>query len=166
MTGRGNRLSIFVLLLTFGVVAGVRAEADRQTQPSRGDSTAVKNPKAAMLRSLLVPGWGQFYNGQWLKGVLIAGAEIGLTANAVVLNQWAQQTTDEVERFYYQDSRNLSYWLLAGTVLFSVVDAFVDAHLYHFDESPDLSLLVVSQEERFTSLIDRSCRLRWSLPLP
>jgi hypothetical protein len=117
-----------------------------------GDSAAVKNPKGAMLRSLAVPGWGQFYNGKWFKGILVAGTEIGLVANAAIMNQWAKEAVDENERFYYTDSRNLSYWLLAAAILYSVVDAYVDAQLYDFDESPNLSIQFIPNRERFTFL--------------
>ncbi|RPH89782.1 MAG: hypothetical protein EHM72_19915 [Calditrichaeota bacterium] len=113
--------------------------------PEPVDSVQVKNPKTAMLKSLVVPGWGQFYNGKWFKGILIAGTEIGLVANAVAQNQFAQQATDADERFFYEDNRNLSFWLLGAALLYSVADAYVDAQLFAFDESPDLSLNLTSR---------------------
>ena len=102
-------------------------------------STAIKSPTGAMLRSLFVPGWGQLYNGKWFKALVIGGTEIGLVANAVYQNQMATKANDPLEREWYIDNRNLSYWWLLGTILFSMADAYVDAHLYHFDESPNLS---------------------------
>ena len=101
--------------------------------------TATKSPTGAMLRSLFVPGWGQFYNDKWFKALVIGGTEIGLVANAVYQNQMAAKANDPLEREWYIDNRNLSYWWLLGTILFSMADAYVDAHLYHFDESPNLS---------------------------
>lgn len=112
-----------------------------------GDTLKPKNPTGAMLRSIVVPGWGQFYNGKWFKGLVIAGAEIGLVANAVVLNQWANQAETEEEYLFYIDNRNLSFWLLGATILYSMADAFVDAHLADFDESPDLSLRIYRQRD-------------------
>lgn len=129
------------------------------------DSAVVKNPKGAMYRSLAVPGWGQFYNGKWVKGILIAGTEVGLVANAVILNQWAKEAVDETERFYYTDSRNLSYWLIAAAILYSMADAYVDAQLYNFDESPNLSMQLIPNRERFTFAVNKTWSLCLSLPL-
>ena len=84
--------------------------ADQTNRPHVAqDSLSVKNPTGAMLRSLAVPGWGQFYNGKWFKGILVAGAETGLVANALVLDQWAKNSATENERLYYLDNRNLSF---------------------------------------------------------
>jgi hypothetical protein len=101
---------------------------------------AVKSPKGAMLRSLCVPGWGQLYNGKWFKALLAAGTEFGLIANAVVQNQYAVKSQTELEKEFYQDNRRLSLWWLGAALLYSITDAYVDAQLYHFDESPSLSL--------------------------
>ncbi len=102
-----------------------------------------KNPRGAMLRSIFVPGWGQFYNGKWFKGIVIAGTECGIVINSIIQNEYANNSVTSLEREFYLDNRNLSYWWLAGAILYSAIDAYVDAHLYDFDESPDLSLNLV-----------------------
>ena len=104
------------------------------------DASTIKSPTGAMLRSLAVPGWGQFYNEKPLKGVVIAGGEIGLIANAILQNQWAQNATTPAAKAFHRDNRGLSLWWLAGVMLYSVVDAYVDAHLYDFDSSTSLAL--------------------------
>jgi TM2 domain-containing membrane protein YozV len=103
-------------------------------------STVKKSPKGAMIRSLLVPGWGQFYNGKWFKGIIAVGAEAGLVANAYYLDYRLNQSTTDYEREFYRDNRNLSYWWLGAAIILSMLDAYVDAQLYDFDESEDLSL--------------------------
>ena len=119
-----------------------RQATKTQEEPTvQKDSVAVqKSPRGAMLRSLFVPGWGQLYNGKWLKAIVIAGAEIGLIANAIIQNQLAVQATNIYEREFYQNNRGLSLWWLGGVILYSMADAYVDAQLYNFDESPDLSV--------------------------
>jgi hypothetical protein len=107
-------------------------------EPASSDTARTKSPSGAMLRSLAVPGWGQFYNEQWLKGICVAGAELGIIANAFVQNHLADRAVTKEEREFYLDNRNLSYWWLAGIILLSMADAYVDAHLYGFDESIDL----------------------------
>jgi hypothetical protein len=121
---------LFLLAWLFAVAAGAA--------PAAKDS--VKSPTGAMLRSLAVPGWGQWYNGKKFKAVLAAGGELGLVVDAIWLNQMAVRATNEYDRLYYQDNRSLAIWWLAGVILFSMADAYVDAHLYKFDESPVLSL--------------------------
>lgn len=137
------------ILIIFFSVAGLQSQQSDPTLqkpatgvPSRADvdsTKELKSPRGAMLRSMALPGWGQFYNEKCFKGVLIAGTELGLITNAIIQNQLAQRASSEYDRLFYQDNRNLSFWWLAGVILFSMADAFVDAHLYHFDESPNLS---------------------------
>jgi len=142
-------LLVFVFQLSVLIHAGFvfaqkpdSANVETITQPdsATADSSKTKSPRGAMLRSIFVPGWGQFYNGKWFKGVLIAGTEIGLVANAIIQNQYAVHSTTLLEKEFYVNNRNLSFWWLAGAILYSAVDAYVDAQLYHFDESPDLSV--------------------------
>ncbi|NLP12480.1 hypothetical protein GX408_18930 [bacterium] len=107
-------------------------------QPSAADS--IKSPTGAMLRSLAVPGWGQWYNGKKFKAVLLAGGEIGLAADAVILNQLAARSDHQQDRAFYRDNRSLAIWWLAAVILYAMADAYVDAHLHGFDESLELSI--------------------------
>jgi hypothetical protein len=122
----------WLLLLLWLIAAAVGAA------PAAKDS--VKSPTGAMLRSLAVPGWGQWYNGKKFKAVLAAGGELGLVVDAIWLNQLAVRSSNEYDRLYYQDNRSLAIWWLAGVILYSMADAYVDAHLFKFDESPALSM--------------------------
>lgn len=150
-----NKLLVLTFLLVFVFPLSTLMQADfvfaqkpdstivetlTQSDSVSTDSSKTKSPRGAMLRSIFVPGWGQFYNGKWFKGIVIAGTEIGLVANAVIQNQYAVNSTTLLEREFYVNNRNLSFWWLAGAILYSAVDAYVDAQLYHFDESPDLSV--------------------------
>ncbi len=129
MSKRGTTgLLLLVLLIAATAHAG----------PAVRDS--IKSPTGAMLRSLAVPGWGQWYNGKKFKAVLAAGGEIGLVADAIWLNQLAVRAGNEYDRMYYKDNRSLAIWWLAAVILYSMADAYVDAHLYKFDESPALSM--------------------------
>ena len=127
-----KKIAHTILILLFLAAPGLRA------QQAKPDSS--KSPKSAMLKSFLVPGWGQFYNGKKLKGVIIAGGEIALLANAIALNQYAQSAETELDRLYYADNRNLSLWWLGAVIIYSMVDAYVDAHLYAFDEDVRLDI--------------------------
>jgi hypothetical protein len=79
-----------------------------------------------MLRSLALPGWGQFYNRRPVKGALIAAAE---TASAAAFFVRRRQLADEVVPAGQAPKRNLFLLTTIGVLFYSAVDAFVDAHL-------------------------------------
>lgn len=117
--------------------------------------TIVKSPTGAMIRSIIIPGWGQWYNQKKFKALLIFGTEVGLLSNSIYLNQKYRASTTDWDREFYINNRNLSTWWLVGTILFSVADAFVDAHLFKFDESTDLSSRIISpsMNDRYSGLL-------------
>ena len=117
--------------------------------PAYADSTEVSSPKwrpspgGAALRSLAFPGWGQAYNGRPLKSVIVGAVEEGLIFGIVREHQLfrdARQYNDESAASVYKDQRNRFVWILAGWLIYSSVDAYVDAHLYDFDVSDQLSI--------------------------
>ncbi|MBN1542360.1 hypothetical protein JW992_09465 [candidate division KSB1 bacterium] len=137
---------LILLMVIFSAPAAAQTAADSA-------AAITKSPSGAMMRSLVLPGGGQFYNDKWLKGLAIAAAEIGCIANAVVQNQYAVREEIPYYREIYRDRRNLSFWWLAGIILYSMADAYVDAHLYNFDESESIAfnLGMNSSEMRYTA---------------
>jgi hypothetical protein len=127
------------------------AIGDSSRTVTASDSVTYPSPRTAMWRSALIPGGGQFYNGKWIKGTLVAVAELGCVANAIYQNQRVVNSASDYERAVYRDRRNLSYWWLAGIILYSMADAYVDAHLLQFDSSKDLTLDVHMDSYRFSA---------------
>jgi len=115
-----------------------------------------KSPRTAMICSLMFPGLGQLYNGKKFKALVFFGGEIGLLYNSIYLNQKYKESTDDFVKNFYIENRNLSNWWLVGVVLISILDAYVDAHLYSFDESPDLSIKYVPFENNQRILLSFS----------
>jgi hypothetical protein len=125
---------------------GIRA---RRVAPSTAKPSRFSQPRWVMLRSLVVPGWGQAANGAWLKAGVIAAGE-GLLVWKVVddqreLNRLAADVTrsenvgnaDQVESAivaynHKLDAATTREYLLGAVVLYSLVDAYVDAHFRHF----------------------------------
>jgi len=118
-----------------------------------------KSPTGALLRSVVFPGGGQFYNGKYLKGVTVFGVETTFLTLAIVewrrmnIHQRNFQNPEHPDRYrefeqfkFYEDRRNLFLWITAGVVFLSMFDAYVDAHLYNFDKEKvrDLSLSLIS----------------------
>ncbi len=160
-------LLILTLLLTTAVAAAhpvggpqrfsSAALAATQPVPADRDTTMSKNPTGAMIRSAVFPGWGQWYNGKKWKAALVFAVEVGLVANAVRLNQKVVKSTRQDEREFWQDQRNLQFWWLLAAKLLSMLDAYIDAHLADFDESP--TVVSVMPET------DGAVRLRVAWPL-
>jgi len=106
-------------------------------------------PRWVMLRSLAVPGWGQLHNGSWLKAVLLGGGETAIISGLVeddrrIRRLRAQADAARAEgdndgfnaavdaynqRLNHFVSRQ---WLLGGLLVYSLMDAYVDAHFKDF----------------------------------
>ncbi len=146
-----HKLKIVIFILLLSAIAF--AQEKDENKATKTGLKKYPSPAGAMLRSLVVPGWGQAYNKQWFKAGLFAAAEIGLITNAIIQNQYKQKATSWAEREYYRNNRSLSLWWLAGVVLYSMGDAYVDAHLYHFDDDKSLSFdMKIEKQTILTSM--------------
>jgi hypothetical protein len=124
-----------------------------------------KNPTLAMLSSFTIPGLGQLYNERPFWAAVAAGVEAALIGDIIIQQRLTNRyrtlknepidpnlPEDEREReeqeredatvlfLLHQDNRVQSTWLLGLTVLLSGLQAFVDAHLFDFDENASLQL--------------------------
>ena len=102
---------------------------------ARPDSSAVDSiretraARGAMLRSLALPGWGQFYNRRPIKGSIIAAAQVSSTAAFFVRRSQLNQRRSTAA----SQERNIFLYTTIGLILFSMGDAYVDAHLDQVD---------------------------------
>ncbi|MCD4829857.1 MAG: hypothetical protein K8R90_10555 [Candidatus Cloacimonetes bacterium] len=125
---------LLCLLLVVGAAMPLVAAYDTGRQPL----------KAAAL-SLAVPGGGQVYNSEFIKAALILGIEGWFLGSAIYHNAKMNDAYDnaqnatgddfahwESEYNRHYNSRQSDYWWLGTTVFLSVIDAFVDAHLYNY----------------------------------
>lgn len=137
--------------------------------PSQAERDTVPNPRDVMLRSLMLPGWGQYTNGEIWKIPIVYGLIGGLGYyayfadtryrgyRAAFYNAFEQNTdfrfgptpswipegaTTEFLRSTRDFYRNRRDFLIFTTVLaygLNVLDAYVFAHMRDFDVSDDLS---------------------------
>jgi hypothetical protein len=127
-------------------------------------------PKTAIVRSAILPGWGQITNKKYWKLPLVYGA-LGITTGVLIHNikQYkvvkaayinatdrndannylipepyysVRNSPDAIRNFRNQVRQNVDYSVLFILLFWglNVVDATVDAHLKTFDVGPDLSL--------------------------
>lgn len=115
------------------------------------EAAVLRTRSGAIYRSLLLPGWGQFYNREPIKGAVFAGAEIaaaGLSAmfhlfgaqsqadyNALGIEAAPEQFTslrDDASQQYKM--RNIMIYTALGIHLLGIIDATLSG--YSGDSSP------------------------------
>jgi hypothetical protein len=108
-----------------------------------------RSPTGALWRSFAVPGWGQIYNGKYIKAGGIMAAEAAtlyvavdnyLTARKYLAD--ARAATDPKIKFQnyrrhddYIVETEFWGWLFVAALTYSMMDAYVDAHLSDWDVS-------------------------------
>ncbi|MDP6040290.1 MAG: DUF5683 domain-containing protein [Candidatus Latescibacteria bacterium] len=108
------------MLLVVGLLlTGFQPSWSAESQPD--SLTSDRRVRSAVLRSLALPGWGQFYNGKHIKGSVIAAVELGSAVAYVVRRNQIKDLSVH--------TRNVYFFTTIGVVLYSMADAYVDAHL-------------------------------------
>jgi hypothetical protein len=113
------------------------------------DESKWPDPTITLVKSMLVPGWGQITNKRYIKAALAIGLETWFLTAAIVNNSYASQALDDFQNDptnlthyddyqYYWGQRSDFLWLFGITVFVSMFDAYVDAHLrpYESDNIP------------------------------
>ena len=125
------------------------APADTLRSTPAGPPNWSDQPRCVMMRSLLVPGWGQLHNSAWIKAAAVAGGEFWLLASLSTANRDLDQLQLAVDDARAsgdaaaQNAATLAYndkldhfvslqWLLGGVVAYALLDAYVDAHFRNF----------------------------------
>ena len=109
-----------------------------------------KNPVKAMVFSGVIPGGGQFYNESYYKaaGVLaLEGYFIGnLAYNIYQANYYKEEMKKTIgDEYYfnleqynlYFNRRQNDVWWLGTVVFLSIVDAYVDASLFNYEQEKE-----------------------------
>jgi hypothetical protein len=98
-----------------------------------------------MMRSVAVPGWGQLHNGKWFKALLLGGAETAFLYGIFREDHLADEAAEKAKKYpseaffwrsissQHKANKRDYLWWGAFTVLLSVGDAYVDAHLRRFE---------------------------------
>ena len=119
-----------------------------------------KSPKKAAIYSAVIPGAGQIYTKKYWKVPIIYG---GLVTSAYFINDNNNQYNEYRDaallsyetgedqlgytyselitlKDYYKRNREISYFSFVGVYILNIIDASVNAHLFNFDVSDDISL--------------------------
>lgn len=125
-----------------------------------------KNPKVASLLSAAVPGLGQIYNEQYWKVPLIYGGfgamayfvnfndteyqkwstayDLRTDGDSLTVDAFPMASDDQLKNLkdQWRRYRDLNYIGIIVLYFLNIVDASVDAHLFDYDISDDLTLHV------------------------
>ena len=151
-------------LVPDSTVSVVLAQGDSLFLPAVSFKQPFKpNPTKAVLFSL-VPGMGQIYNRKYWKLPIVYGAFMGCLyaitwnnrnyqdysdayrdlvydqTNKVPQEEWHQTWQNMSSRDPADLYKDSNFQTTLGVYALSMIDAYVDAHLFDFDISPDLSL--------------------------
>ncbi|MBI5549425.1 MAG: hypothetical protein HY901_36525 [Deltaproteobacteria bacterium] len=125
------------------------------------DSVVLRSRSGATFRSVIVPGWGQFYNRQGWKGGLFVGAELGLLGGAAAFHltgNWAEnryrENTAETAGHWKLASdryewRNILLYVAAGVWVLNIIDAYASG----IDGSTALSGALGAAEPQFAPVV-------------
>jgi hypothetical protein len=131
--------------------------------------TLYRSPWGAVGRSFLIPGWGQWYNDSYWKAPVFIIGDVSMLRIYFIKNRKVKRIEilrKQIDRQIKNDpflsveqkqilrsrynnltvdldgalnDRNFYGWLFAISHLLGMVDAYVDAHLYNFDNKMDLA---------------------------
>jgi hypothetical protein len=139
--------------------------ATETTETAESPAPWRPDPVEALWRSGVIAGWGQFYNEEYLKGVVLFGLEALAVYGIVYYADAADYERRQVETFHIPDdwagpgladatalrdhhldlyeNYRVDYethiWLAALVVVYSMLDAYVDAHLADFETGDELA---------------------------
>ena len=129
---------VFSCLLFITVTCSFSNILLSQTAPDSLKNRPI-SPRSAMIRSAIIPGWGQWSNGKKLKSVLVVSIESYLLYNFVDSWQKYDDVTDEATKEYYRNERSKYGWWFFLSRLLSLMDAYVDAFLKDFNSNMDIN---------------------------
>lgn len=136
--------AVFLVFLSTVISA---QDISNQDAPKDTIFVMKKSPWGAVLRSAVIPGFGQFYNESYYKIPIIWGL------GAWFVYGWIQNNDDYItnkdlfinteqdiyksRRNFYRDQRDNFTIYLVLLYLLNLVDAYVDAHLFDFSVDED-----------------------------
>ncbi len=135
---------ILMLVVSRALVAG--GSDAPQIKPATkvpGDTASVlsdrplKSPLGAVLRSAVIPGWGQFYTRKHFKGIVAFGVDTFLFSSIFYYHHRWRTTGKQ----HFRDQRNTFTWYFGLAYALTLIDAYVDAYLFGFDQAIQLSVL-------------------------
>lgn len=132
LKGICNIMVIGCLLGILSAMAPGLVKGQSQDSMQNQEKQKLPSPKTALIKSAIIPGWGQFYNHRYLKAAGFFGVEAYMGYEFFHLNYKLKHITDSKIRHQVEYDRNTWGWRYLAVYLLCITDAFVDAHLAGF----------------------------------
>lgn len=161
-------LTIKILVVLFLINKCVSGQTDSVKTGDQKNSDTVfvmqKSAWGAVLRSAILPGWGQIYNESYWKVPIVWGTMGWFVYAWLDNNRKYNNYNDLYHQFgdnysinyknyrnFYRDQRDTFAIYLCLTYFLTLVDAYVDAHLFDFsvDENQFTGLKMLNLHFRF-----------------
>jgi hypothetical protein len=127
------------------IIESHAAGADKPWPQDLFSDIPAKSPWGAVARSAILPGWGQCYNESYVKSV-IAFAACFYFGSQIYNNEQKYKNTGDIQ---YRDERITNSWYFGLAYFLVMVDAYIDAYLYKFDEAVRLSYYYLPLDHSF-----------------
>jgi hypothetical protein len=131
---------MFQRLVLVGYIVAVTTGIAAAQEEHSSESTRTYDPGSAFRRSLVFPGWGQWYNEERVEAFVWGG--VFWTSIGIAIHNWDTSIGYDGPGSIFWSANAWTHgrnnWLiLAGvTYLLCAVDAYVDAHMKSFDVEP------------------------------
>lgn len=137
-------------------VESIKVPVESETIPLKTAVSGVKSgnrsgtPSVAWvtIRSGILPGWGQMANRKPIKAILFGGAYAGFAVSAILAESDRGSIQKRIDGSSVEppdtglveelnsavNRRNFGMWMMGATMVFSMLDAYVDAHFFNYDD--------------------------------
>lgn len=144
-----TKIVIIVLLFSQNNFAQFKPDTLKETDVINEEFVMQKSPAGAVLRSAVLPGWGQFYNESYWKIPVVWGFLGYYTYEWIRADDNYKKYRDlYIEsnrensiyrnlRDDYLDFRDSFTIYFIAAYLLNMIDAYVDAHMFDFNVTPD-----------------------------
>ncbi len=138
-------LGIYAINLA-DIIQSHRTGNDKPWPQDMYSDIPLKSPWGAIARSAMLPGWGQCYNESYVKSVFAFGTFFYFAGRIYNDEKKFRETGD----ISYRDKRVTNTWYLGLTYFLIMVDAYIDAYLFKFDEMVRFAYQYRPEEKTFT----------------
>ncbi len=145
-------LALFLQVYAINLLDVIDTYINDSYEPWAGElfsDKPLKSPWGAVARSAMLPGWGQFYNESYIKAVVSLGIFSTFAYNVINYSKEYNETGEG----YFKDRRTVHSWYLGLTYVLIMLDAYVDANLYKFDEAMELTYTLLPLRENLIPML-------------
>jgi hypothetical protein len=130
----------------------------------------IKSPTVATIKSVILPGWGQYYVESYYKSAIFLGAELTFVyflidnhskySDAKAEFEAAKANGEdsylisrlELNMKTHHNNRDQTAFYMLGIHVLSAIDAYVGAHLFEFDVTDEIKLFHLPNQYGLPSL--------------